>query len=344
MLETGLRLPEGSLVPDRELLREAKAFYSRKGTEILLNYIGKIYGVEIDMNRPAELIFRTNYLRTFLDGDISLNSKPLPWDQSRLGRIRDGIMWAFYTYIVNVLGAQNISSFTDFFNALKLNHPAGTNIFTNYEINQTLPNFPDGQKIYYSTVWIDTTAVLESFPYDPPYQIDTSSSTSSLAEILYGYPTIGSIRVMSLFGNVQGQSSEDPQQVTLGGPLVSQFRDLKYVQTTSDFMNSPIGIYHKYRFGIDQALDQEFRDTEGTILENTTGWAVVWEDYQYVIKSASDPGVRTHLENYAQLRSYPFAALSQMTEDNLSLMRWEAKSFAPPVWYQYPIVSSSTLT
>lgn len=126
--EVGLGLPESDLFPAVELVRENKHWHGRKGNEALYEFIGDLIGSEIELYYPKRLIMCLDDLDTLLDGGESDNG-PLPFKQSKMGRIRDGVLWASYTYIVHVLQGQNVTDLDFLHTVLRLIHPAGTQLF-----------------------------------------------------------------------------------------------------------------------------------------------------------------------------------------------------------------------
>lgn len=132
--EFSLKLPDDPDLDPREFIRESKPFYAGKGTENLLQYLAALAKVSIELFESSKLIFRLDYPRTLLSGAPSTTG-PKPYHESKLGRLRDGIVWAFYVYLLVIRGTNvNTNRVIDYIN---LNHPAGTNYFfdlylTNY--------------------------------------------------------------------------------------------------------------------------------------------------------------------------------------------------------------------
>lgn len=133
--EVGVDLPLTDAIPLVELIRENKHWYGSKGTEVLYYFIGDLVGSPISLYYPRDLIFRLDNRRSRLSGSASINGE-LPLPESCLGRIRDGIFWAQYTFVVNVEQAQLIENLTDLYLLLNAVHPAGTKYFLVLRDNQ----------------------------------------------------------------------------------------------------------------------------------------------------------------------------------------------------------------
>jgi hypothetical protein len=123
--EIGADLPLTDAIPVVEFLREAKNFYSRKGTEVLFKFVGALINSAIEINYPRELVFRFSNPRSRLSG-ASSNHGILPFKQSKLARFAGGSFWTNWTYLVEVKDAQNMRHVEDLMNFLDHIHPAGT--------------------------------------------------------------------------------------------------------------------------------------------------------------------------------------------------------------------------
>lgn len=126
--EIGFNLPLTESFPLIEFLRESKFWNAHKGTEPLFEFIGSLIGSDIQLYYPKTLIFRLSRRRSRLSGAASIHGL-LPFNESCRAHIRDGIYWANFTYVVDVLQAQEITSFGDLRNLLRAVHPAGTKRF-----------------------------------------------------------------------------------------------------------------------------------------------------------------------------------------------------------------------
>jgi len=124
----------------RQFLKEAKAWHAGKGSEFLYSYIGALTKTLINIWEPSRLILRTDYPPTVVDGVVNKPSL----DTSKLNRIRDGIFWSFYTYVLEVNGAQNLKHWSDITNLVELIHPAGTkyfvDLFYQWDVVPTVPS------------------------------------------------------------------------------------------------------------------------------------------------------------------------------------------------------------
>jgi len=130
--EYGVKLPDGKFGNVRELIKESKPWYSSKGTLPALQFVAAITNTAIGLFQPALLIEKPSTGATLLSGAVSQNG-PLPHVQSRIGRLRDGVLWSYYTYILTVQGFQNVPSAVAFLALLELVHPAGSQRFLNTE-------------------------------------------------------------------------------------------------------------------------------------------------------------------------------------------------------------------
>lgn len=129
--EFGVALPRIGVLNRREILRESKNWYMRKGTPVLYKYLAAALGLPISIFEPATLLIRPSDPSTLLSGAMN---KP-PDAPSRLGRLRDGIYWAYFTYHIKLSGVQYIEDLTELYQAFALIHPAGTRAF--YEFIDT---------------------------------------------------------------------------------------------------------------------------------------------------------------------------------------------------------------
>lgn len=123
--EVGVGIPFSSVFPTLEFLRENKRWFGHKGVETIYRFIGALIGSPIRLRYPKDLLFRTNHLRSKVSGDISPYGGPLPWEQSSQARIRDGIFWSQYVFVLDVDQVQNFGNLQDLIGLLESVHPAG---------------------------------------------------------------------------------------------------------------------------------------------------------------------------------------------------------------------------
>lgn len=137
--EIGFDLPLTSNFPTLEFLRESKSWYGHKGAISIFAFIGSLVGSPIEVDAPAKLIFKLDSSRSYLSGKSTHLGGERPFNDSNLARIRDGIYWSQFTYLVDVLQAQNIVNTTDLINLLNNVHPAGTKMFIKFRFNYITP-------------------------------------------------------------------------------------------------------------------------------------------------------------------------------------------------------------
>lgn len=126
--EVATRLPHTDLIDKREFVREAKNWYSGKGAAASYDYISALTKTKIVIQEPARSLMRLDRPSTALSG--SLNSE-ISTTGTKLGIMRDGDKWAFYTYILRIFGVQDVSV-EDLIELLELVHPAGTKYFLEF--------------------------------------------------------------------------------------------------------------------------------------------------------------------------------------------------------------------
>ena len=139
--EVGVALPETSAIPMKEFLRETKTFYGHKTTETLIQFAGDVIGSAVHVYYPAELIFYLDHRRSFLSGAMA--GHELTFENSKRARLRDGIFWAKFVYVVEVLQAQNVINMNDFLAILDSIHPAGMMRFIKLQYNYWLEELTD---------------------------------------------------------------------------------------------------------------------------------------------------------------------------------------------------------
>lgn len=116
----------------REFIKESKAYYSTKGTEIGLEYVAALSRLVFRVWEPSRHIFRLNHRSSLLSGARS--SRPTGPGVG-LARIRDGILWSQYTYVIEVGNLRTATNIDSFLPLIDLNHPAGTKYFLNFFYN-----------------------------------------------------------------------------------------------------------------------------------------------------------------------------------------------------------------
>lgn len=163
--EIGFGLPTASAFPIREFLRESRNWFRAKGSEKLFDFIGELVGSPIVLHYPKDLIFTLDDPRSCLDGAES-GGLVLSWDESCLAMLHDGVYWAKYVYIVDVLQAQNIKFESDLLGLLNAVHPAGTKRyireFFNYFVAKSLDEQP--KVILSNEKFIDFSLVVNNAP------------------------------------------------------------------------------------------------------------------------------------------------------------------------------------
>lgn len=178
--EVGLALPDTQVIDIREFIRESKAWYSGKGTVPIYDFIGSLTNTLVEMFEPSKLIFRTSSVKTLLSGEVNHD----PNTVSKLGRMRDGIIWAFHTYFLNVTGVQNLVSVKALTDLVKLVHPAGTQYFLN--LNQTQEAVSPTAIGYKSTDWReDRFSLLGNTTLDNQFYLDGISRLSQFSPYEY---------------------------------------------------------------------------------------------------------------------------------------------------------------
>ena len=114
----------------REFIKDSKWYYSSKGTENALAYIAALGGVIFSVWEPAKYIIGPSSRGLFPSGGYA--SRSIDSGGKNLGRIRDGVFWSKYTYVINVGNLKYIDSIDALMPLIDLNHPAGTKYFLNY--------------------------------------------------------------------------------------------------------------------------------------------------------------------------------------------------------------------
>jgi hypothetical protein len=162
--EVGFALPLTNDIPLVELIRENKSWYGHKTTEVLYAFIADLVGSPIKLEYPRDLIFTLDSSKAFVGGAVTHNGGILPWDSSNLGRIRDGIYWAQFVYVVDVLQAQEIINITDLINLVVSVHPAGLKRFLNLRYNFWIAYEPTQNLLGYSELISDWYLIGAPYP------------------------------------------------------------------------------------------------------------------------------------------------------------------------------------
>jgi hypothetical protein len=126
-------LPDFPYLPNfnyREFIKESKTYYSSKGTKNALAYIAALGGLVFNVWEPAKYILGPSSRSLYPSGGFV--SRAIDGSGRYLGRIRDGIFWSKYTYVIDVGNLKNIDSIDMLLPLIDLNHPAGTKYFLNY--------------------------------------------------------------------------------------------------------------------------------------------------------------------------------------------------------------------
>jgi len=125
--EIGVGIPLTDAIPIKQFLKENKAWFGHKGTELLYTFIGEVVGSPIEVHLPNEMVARWDDPRTCLSGvqGSALDS----WDSLKLAYLHDGVYWTRYTYLVIILQSHLITNMNDFLALVESIHPAGTKRF-----------------------------------------------------------------------------------------------------------------------------------------------------------------------------------------------------------------------
>lgn len=129
--EIGFDIPTTSTFPIEQFLKENKRWFGHKGTEVLYYFLGQLINSPIEIWYPKDFIYELDSEEFLLDGDES-DSGELHWSESKLGYIGDGIFYAQFTYVLDILKAQNIDEVNTFLKLVESIHPAGMQKFLNF--------------------------------------------------------------------------------------------------------------------------------------------------------------------------------------------------------------------
>ena len=176
--EIGFTVPLSDTFPLVQLLRENKRWNGHRGTPVLYNFIGMLFNSRLSINYPHDLIFTLDTERSCLDGAASPGGSILSFDQSDLAYIRDGIYWSQFTYVINILDAQDLTEIGDFFALLESVHPAGTQEFRNWFFSW-ISTTVETSEIVIGGGMLYESGFVNEFGYpvlDDGFQLDTDGS------------------------------------------------------------------------------------------------------------------------------------------------------------------------
>lgn len=193
--ETGADIPATTVFPLVEFLRESKTWYSYKGTEVIYKFIGDLVNASIDVTYPADLVFKLDDIRSYIDGEYTTTG-PLPWNESKAAHLEDGTFWRMFTFVVSVTQAQNLTAYLDLVNLLKAVHPAGMKEYRKFAFTFKGEQSPATTSLYRKETLIEYT------------------STGGFAGSVQYYPCLDNHFMLD--GYRQGEGTPDP---SLGGLL-----------------------------------------------------------------------------------------------------------------------------
>jgi hypothetical protein len=191
------------IVDKREFIRENRMFYSSKTTRQLFKWIGAALGLEVDIFEASKLILRTSHAPTVLSGRelVTGEEAPVPWRSSELGRIRDGIIWSYYVYMVTVEGGSaDTELLRRFLNCI---HPAGTQAY--WELSDFQHILPDSlpYDIVLSEYRIMFYTMLDQDPYDYlVWEGISNSGNNPIVQIIPSYSSVGEYQTLNIHTDV----------------------------------------------------------------------------------------------------------------------------------------------
>lgn len=252
--QVGYGLPSLGALPILELIRENKNFNGNKGTEVLFKFAGAIVGSPISLDYPENLMLVLDDDSTYLDGalDVGVN---LPYSQSKMNRIRDGIIWSRYTYIVNVEQAQNVKDYGDLQTMLDIIHPAGTKRFTTLSFN-----------------WMGS---LESQGFLPTAGL-RNFNVSRFREYAGSVPTLDNGYILdgdNFLDMYYGDFSLTDLYVEQIPPMRMDFRPLTLpedILTHAYFPGNPNQAFSRFTTNPDGTYTEVFSDNDSFVLENVS--------------------------------------------------------------------------
>lgn len=318
--EYGMKLPEAGNINIRELLRESKAWYSGKGTIPALEFLAAITGTAIEMYEPSKLIQRSSTRRTVLSGSPSTVGKQ-PYEVSKLGRLRDKILWSYYTYILTVRGMQNLESINTFTTLLDLSHPAGTSRFINGEfvyhsdyLGYLLPGYTD--------VLLDTY-LLEGINTG----VGLFETEINFSETLVSYTTVSEALLMSGFGHLS----------LYGGSEFGEFTDIASTRlgeitstTYSNISTSGLGLFHRFVNVVDPLMEigGPFAGVDLTEITNSALVVFIWNPSteKYTASCIATPMV-SHVITGLNLKKLPYGASQDAPYSQIHDSKWNNSIF-----------------
>jgi hypothetical protein len=251
--EVGLGLPLTTTFPLVEFLRENKSWFSHRGAEILYDFIGSLVGSPLEIHYPKELIFRMSDPRSCISGAVSTTGGVKAFDLSKQARIRDGKFWAQYTYIVDVLQAQDIIVLSDLIALLQNVHPAGTKMFLRLQFKFVLDTTGYLPELAgFSEVIRDTFQLKKKFPSFDNFLMISGGRTNGLS-------MRGGTRFNQNFGDrvIRPVIPDQYLQRMSTSRLMSNYID-----------NQPNRSFSRLRALPDGTYETLYADNDATVLEN----------------------------------------------------------------------------
>lgn len=311
--EFASQFPASTPFDIREFIRESKNWYSGKGTSDLLGFIGSLFGVDLKMFETSKLILRFSDSRTLISGRETDHF--LSYPESRLGRIRDGIIWSYYVYFLIVNGIQNVPSLADFLDVVRLNHPAGTQFFTQGEMHYSLP--ADEVTDRWTRIWTEYDTIVEEDVEVLIYLLEFDRSN-----YIPSYNSLAESQLMNAFGQADLYGTLTLGEKSIVSEFWAKLQDRTYVMDAT----SPLGPFMRFVKVLNTSLDSSgpFSAVEEALITRMSNTVIAWdpstERYRFVHKS--DSVVATHLSSGANIRDYSYDILSQMPYEEIATMFW----------------------
>lgn len=175
-------LPNFPYIPNfnyREFIKDSKTYYSSKGTVSALSYVAALGAVVFSVWEPAR------YMQTLSSGRLLLSgaqaSRPVGGPGIALPRLRDGVLWSRYTYVIEVGNLRSIDQADLLYPLIDLNHPAGTKYFLNWFWHTQYERLAGGETRPHNEVIDEYVPVLGMAPADTPpvHELYTEYNSSS---------------------------------------------------------------------------------------------------------------------------------------------------------------------
>jgi len=268
--EVGLNMPLSAAFPLVQLLRENKRFFGAKGTETIYHFIGSLFTTRVALFYPYELIFTLDDDRCCLDGAATESNSILPFAQSNLAYIRDGIYWSMYVFVLQILDAQNITEFGDFISLLQSVHPAGTKEFRTWVFNW-ISETTQNPQTFLTAGMLTEWGFMNEFSYpvlDDGFLLDSDGSSGnnpgSFLDNLTGSPawlqaTLDEWTDYQHDDIYNRMWSDQTDEAGTGNGLLHTFIPGKPWASFSRFSANPDGTYTKL-----------YADTDAAVMENVT--------------------------------------------------------------------------